>query len=217
MWRKHRIVWPAVMAVGLLGCGGSDQGDAKSSAKADPKANVPQDKSPLYVGNSRGSCSADKDAMAKLDGPAAAVAQFLTSLCRGEDENTRLMLTNKAREVADRVGLIFAPSGSDTALFEIHEVKYIDDNGAQVVCASSDLDRDLERQVKKSAWVVRREAQGWRIAGVSTAATPGKAALTMNFEDPQDMAARVPKPRSAATQPNPQAQRPGPPGGPIRK
>ncbi len=212
MWRKHRIVWPAVVAVGLLGCGGSDEPETKSAAEGNDVQKGEKDGSPLYVGNARGT---GHDGKTQLDGPAAAVALFLTAVCQGEDEKTSSMLTAKAREVTGSIGMQIAPRGSDTAQFEILEVKYIDDNGAQVVCTLSDLDTDLQRQTERLAWVVRREPEGWRIAGVATAATPDKAAQTMNFENRQKMAALVPKSQSRDAQP--QAQRPGPPNGPIRQ
>ena len=217
MWRKHRIVWPAVVAVGLLGCGGSDQPDAKTPAEGNNAQADETAGSPLYVGNARGTGGAGRRGKAQLDGPAAAVARFLTAYCQGEDEKTSLMLTNRAREVTGNLGLKVAPPGSDTAQFQIHEIKYIDENGAQVVCTWSDLDRDLERQTEKLAWVVRREPEGWRIAGVATAATQDEAAHTVNFEDARAMAALVPKPQSSDAQPPPRAQRPGPPSGPIRR
>jgi len=214
MWRKHRIVWPAVMAVGLLGCGGSDQPETKPSAQRNDAQKSEKPGSPMYAGDARGTGQHGKT---QLDGPAAAVAKFLTAVCQGEDEETSLMLTGRAREVTGSIGMQVAPPGSDTAQFQIHEVKYIDDNGAQVVCTWSDLDKDLQRQTEKLAWVVRREPEGWRIAGVASAATPDKASQTMNFEDRQEMAALVPKPQARRPQPPPQVQRPGPPNGPIRQ
>ena len=202
MWQKHQIVWPAVVAVGLLGCSGSDQ---------------PETKPPAEGNNAQEGEVTDPGAYASRDEPAAAVAQFLTAVRQGEDEKTSLMLTSRAREVTGSLGMQVAPPGSDTAQFQILDVKYIDDNGAHVVCTWSDLDKDLERQTEKLAWVVRREPEGWRIAGVATAATPDEAAHTVNFENRQAMAALVPKPQSRDAQPPPQAQRPGPPNGPIRQ
>lgn len=36
-------------------------------------------------------------------------------------------------------------------------------------------------------WVLRRQAEGWRIAGMALELLPGQPPQFLNFEDPQDM------------------------------
>jgi len=36
-------------------------------------------------------------------------------------------------------------------------------------------------------WVLRREKEGWRLAGMATELVPGQEPQFLNFEDPDDM------------------------------
>jgi len=105
----------------------------------------------------------------------------------GEDEQASSLLTDLARQKTGEMDLQVAPPGSDTAQFEIGEVEMLGEEGARVHCRWSDLDAEGNRSSEKIIWAVRREAKGWRIAGMAPTIFPGEPPLLLNFEDPEEM------------------------------
>ena len=167
MWRTGWIVWLAVLAVGIMGCGGSDEtgqagdGEAQLGGSADGGQN----------------------------GPAAAVFEFLEAVRSGNDEKAASMLTKMARQKTAELNMEVAPPGSDTAEFEVGKVEYLDADrsGARVTSAWSDLDEKSQKRTDEIVWMVRREPEGWRIAGVAATVFEGEPPLLLNFEDPEEM------------------------------
>jgi hypothetical protein len=160
MWRNHWILSLAVLTVGMMGCGGSDS-----------------------TGQSGGNTHAERDT------PEAAVAEFLEAVRNGDDEKTARMLTAAARKTTAELGLEVAPPGSDTAQFEVGKAEYLSPSGARVACTLSDLDENSQRQTERLVWMVRREPEGWRIAGVAATVVEGEPPRAVDFENPRAMAA----------------------------
>ena len=79
------------------------------------------------------------------------------------------------------------PPASDTARFSIGKIDYVNDDGARVACTWTDLDEQGQPKTDEAIWVLRREQDGWRIAGVAAQVFPGEPPLLLNFEDPDDM------------------------------
>ena len=127
------------------------------------------------------------DAVAKADGPAAAVAQFLEAIRTGNDEVASRMLSKLARQKTAALNQSVTPPASDTAKFTVGKVDMIGDDGARVACTWTDLDPDRQPKTDEAFWVVRHEAEGWRIAGVAAQIFPGEKPVLLNFEDPEDM------------------------------
>ena len=75
--------------------------------------------------------NAGADRAAQLDGPAAAVHEFLEALRTGNDERASKMLTAAAREKTASLNRNVTPPASDTARFTIGKVDYVNDDGAQ--------------------------------------------------------------------------------------
>jgi hypothetical protein len=121
----------------------------------------------------------------KPAGPDVAVFDFLKSVQTGDDEKAAGMLTKTAREKTAAMDLVVAPPGSPTASFEVGEVEMIGDNGAYVACSWSDKDPEGQLRTDQIVWVLRKEPEGWRIAGMVTTLFDEK--LVLNFEDPEDM------------------------------
>ena len=63
----------------------------------------------------------------------------------------------------------------------------VGDDGARVPCTWTDIDEEGQRKSDDAIWVARREADGWRIAGVASTVFPGEPPLLLNFEDPEEM------------------------------
>jgi hypothetical protein len=124
---------------------------------------------------------------AKAGGPTEAVAEFLEAVRTGNDEAATRMLSAVARQRTAALNRNVTPPASDTAKFAIGKVDYVGQDGARVACTWTDLDADGQSKTDEAIWVVRRESNGWRIAGVAAQVFPGEPPLLLNFEDPQDM------------------------------
>jgi hypothetical protein len=161
MWRTVWIVGLAIAAMGVAGCGGSDQTPGVSGVAG--------------------------QARAEAGGPAEAVHEFLEAVRTGDDEKATMMLTPLARQKTAERGMEVAPQGSDTARFEVGKVEYLSDTGARVASTWSDLGGSSERRTDEIVWMLRRESEGWRIAGAAATVFEGEPPLLLNFEDPDEM------------------------------
>lgn len=184
-------------------------------------------------------CGKSAEQPKTVAGPETAVAEFLQAVRSGNDAKTSEMLTTAARETTAALGMPLTPSGSDTAEFKVGAVEYVGEDGARVACTLSDLDENLQRQSQELVWMVRREPQGWRIAGVAIPLGDGQPPRALNFESREDMAqlaggaaatsspaqtqaqAQAQPPAQAQTQAQPQvqpqAQRPESPPDSVRR
>ncbi len=179
MWRKHAMVWAAVLAVGMAGCGDSaTTGEVPASGDGGGQP-------------------------APLEPPAAAVAEFLDAARSGDSKRTAMMFTEAARQLVDELQIVISPPTSDTAEFVIGKVKYFGEDAARVACTLSDLDENSQRCSEEVIWMVRQEPEGWRIAGAATTSAEGQPSQAIDFEDRQQMAEM-----RQAQQGNAQAQRP---------
>jgi hypothetical protein len=171
MLRNHGWLTLATMTCFcIFGCGKSD-GPIQQSGKSPENNN----QSTTSSSNS-----------ATID-PAIACRDFLEALRTGNDVKAAAMLSTNAREKAAALNGV-TPIASDTARFTIGKVKCVGSDGAQVDSTWSDVDDSGQYQTDNAIWVLRREEQGWRIAGVAWTVFPGEPPLLLNFEDPADMA-----------------------------
>ncbi len=115
--------------------------------------------------------------------PRAVVAAFLDAIRRGDDQAILTMYTERARQQAATLGQHFAPKGSDTARFTVGEVEYLADDGARVACTWTDLDENGQPHTDKALWMVRRQPEGWRVAGMAVKVFDGEQYLLLDFED----------------------------------
>ena len=162
MWRKCSMAFCAVLAVAVIGCGQSPQTGDKPGDAAVSSADVTR------------------------AGPAAAVFEFLDAVRTGNAQRTMAMLSSAAREKTPEFqGVVNLPA-SDTARFELGQVKQVAADVAQVACTWTDLDEHGQPETDRAIWVVRLEPSGWRIAGVAITVFEGEPPLLLNFEDPED-------------------------------
>ncbi|MBX3413013.1 MAG: hypothetical protein KF708_10025 [Pirellulales bacterium] len=131
--------------------------------------------------------AAQTQAPADVEGPDKAVFKFLEAVRTGNEKIADEMLTPTARQKTKELEMVVAPPGSDTASFEVDSVEMVAEDGAHVSCVWSDVDESGERRSDSIIWMVRREFDGWRIAGMATKVFEDQPPLFLNFEDPEDM------------------------------
>jgi hypothetical protein len=156
--RNWLVILAALTVLPLTGCGNSD--------KPAP-------------GSTPGSISAAT--------PDKAVFQFLEAVRVGNDATAGQMLTKLAREKTAEMQLVVAPPGSETAKFSVGEVEFLGESGAHVASTWTDIVEDGQPHTDTIVWILRKEPEGWRIAGMGTKLFDDSPPLLLNFEDPEDM------------------------------
>ncbi len=151
----------ALGALAICGCGGGATDDQQQSASAKTAAKVPA--------------------------PDKAVFDFLEAVRTGDDAKAAEMLTELARTETAKYELVVAPPGSETASFQVGEVEYIAEDVVHVTSRWTDVGEDGQPHTDDIIWMLRREPQGWRIAGMATKLFADDLPLLLNFEDPEDM------------------------------
>jgi hypothetical protein len=171
MWKMRWVMILVVLAGLVSGCGKSTkQPSAASGGSAAVGANTGVAENGV-----------------KLEGPAAAAYEFLEALRTGSDEKALKLLSTVAREKTAALDRGITPSASDTARFAVGKVEYINDDGARVACTWTDNDSKGQPQTDEAVCAVRREPDGWKIAGIAFRVFPGEPLLQLNFEDPAEM------------------------------
>ena len=170
MRNRHRTLLWGVLCVGLIGC---SRGGDSSHTTTDTQTSDSQ--------------ASSAGIAADTTKPESAVAKFLEAVRTGDDETAANMLTSRARKETTERKMEVAPPGSDTARFEVGEVEYVDQDGARVSSTWTDQDHTGQPRSDQIVWMVRREEEGWRIAGMAASVFPGKPPLLLNFEDPDEM------------------------------
>ncbi len=121
------------------------------------------------------------------DGPETAVSRFLEAVRTGDDQQTEAMFTKLAREkIRELEDIQVAPPGSDTAKFTVGKPEMLGDDGARVPSQWTDLDRDGNPRTDEITWMVRKEPEGWRIAGMAAVVFEGEDPLLLDFENPKE-------------------------------
>ncbi|EAQ76849.1 hypothetical protein [Blastopirellula marina] len=121
--------------------------------------------------------------------PKTAVESFLAALRDGNKELTSKLLTQKARDETRKHHLAIDPVGATGAKFEVGETIYItsEKRGAHVESHWFDVDPQGKAVSYEIVWIMRREAGGWRVAGMATELFAGEPPLVLPFENPQEM------------------------------
>lgn len=119
--------------------------------------------------------------------PDAAVRSFLEAIRIGDHKAAETMLTETARKKTSEMDLLVAPPGSLTAKFEIGASEVIENQVAHVASVWTDVGEDGKPQANEFIWALRRQPEGWRVAGVAVQMFPNQPPLLLDFEDPADM------------------------------
>lgn len=125
----------------------------------------------------------------KLDAPESVVSAFLESLRAGNDTMAAALLTDVARQETQKKGLKVQPPGTPDMTYQIGQTEYVTEakDGAHVGSVWSEKLDTGETASFEVIWVLRREPQGWRIAGMATPVGDDSQPLFLNFEDPDDL------------------------------
>jgi hypothetical protein len=168
--------------IGLAGCGntgapataalGRAAADASGGALASDNRPPPKPTSSIPAGAT----------------PDQVVAEFLSALKGGDKATTAALLTAKAWEETSKHNIEVDPQSAPNAQYQVQAAQYLPDNpsGAHVTSVWTEVydDGNVTYQI---VWVLRREQDGWRIAGMALELVPGQDLAFLNFEDPADM------------------------------
>ena len=121
--------------------------------------------------------------------PEFVVKAFLDALSRGDKDHTAQLLTDKARAETKSKGLVVSPESVPHASYKVADAEILADNpnGAHVCSVWTEKFEDGSQEEYEIVWVLRKQKDGWRIAGMATELAPGQKPLYLNFEDPEDM------------------------------
>ena len=174
-------LWMAALSVTfflLTGCGKSENaGPAADGSATGNRAIGPA-----------GSGSPDTAAL-QSSKPTEIVAHFYDALRDGDASKIAALLTDKAREETSRSGLAIRSPGSTSLAYQIGEFEYVtpEKDGAHVKSVWTEADADGQRVSTDVIWVMRKQQNGWRVAGMATPVEEGQLPLLFNFEDPENM------------------------------
>jgi hypothetical protein len=118
--------------------------------------------------------------------PASTTTAFLEAVRTGNDQLAASLLTPKARQRTAEKGMVVAPTASESASYQIHETVN-NEGGVYVPSDWTDVDADGNMHTQRIVWALRKEAEGWRIAGMAAKLFPDRPPVLLNFEEPDDM------------------------------
>jgi hypothetical protein len=165
--------------MGIVGCSGKTAPNAPSSASSVQSAatgatvagqNGPQPQ-PIAV---------PTDAS-----PDQVVTVFLNALRSGDSPTTESLLTSKARQELAKHSLSVDVQSAPNASYQVRAAEILDANGAHVKSVWTEKFDDGD-ETYEIVWALRRQPEGWRLAGMAMELIPGQMQF-LNFEDPQDM------------------------------
>jgi hypothetical protein len=120
--------------------------------------------------------------------PDQVVSVFLEAMRAADATSVETLLTTQAREETKRHNMPVEPVAAPHAQFQVAAPQYLpmNPNGAHVQAQWTESD-GMTNYTHTVIWVLRRQAEGWRIAGFAIELVPGQGPQFLNFEDPADM------------------------------
>lgn len=166
MKRNKVAAFLTMLALSAAGCGGGGPAPEQAATSAVPAAT--KDSGPP---------------------PDAVVKQFLEAVKAADPLAADLLLTPGARAESEKSGMSVAPPGSPTATFEVGEVEYRKEEGEMGAHVASKWSDVIEGETRTDTivWILRKESEGWRIAGMATKVFENEPPLILNFEDHESM------------------------------
>lgn len=122
--------------------------------------------------------------------PQEVVRVFLEATRQGDDQIAAAMLTRKAIEETSKRNLSVQPPGSPTMTYEIDRAEKAPNGGAYVKSLWTEAVGDIQEQYEV-VWILRPEAEGWRISGMAAQFSEDSDPVLIDFEHPTDLAERV--------------------------
>lgn len=171
-WKVSIVV--ALLAAGVSGCGKSDNPSPVAQNNATQSGATPVPGPPKQV---------PADAT-----PDQVVTVFLDAMRAADAPTIEALLTTKAKEETVRHNMPVEPVAAPHAQFQVAAPQYLpmNPNGAHVQAQWVETD-GMDTYTHSVIWVLRRQAEGWRIAGFAIELIPGQGPQFLNFEDPADM------------------------------
>jgi len=172
----RRISWTIALLL-LAGCGGASD-DASTSQLSAPSSQTPIAGDP---GNAA-RMSADPDT------PAYVVGQFYEALGNRDDQAISRLLTDEARDETAKNDLEIRLQENTKLTYEIGETEYVTEGagGAHVGSLWTETDQHGQEMALDVVWILRRQTDGWRIAGFAQV-FENELPVVSNFEDPDQM------------------------------
>lgn len=123
--------------------------------------------------------------------PDQVISVFLDALRVGDSATTANLLTSKAREETAKHNIAVDPQSAPGAKYAVAPAEFLPDNPHGAHVRSSWTETYQDGTVNYDiVWVLRRQKEGWRIAGMALELVPGQDPAFLNFEDPTDMLAK---------------------------
>ncbi|ADB15237.1 hypothetical protein Psta_0550 [Pirellula staleyi DSM 6068] len=123
--------------------------------------------------------------------PDQVISVFLDALRVGDSATTANLLTSKAREETAKHNIAVDPQSAPGAKYSVAPAEFLADNPHGAHVRSSWTETYQDGTVNYDiVWVMRRQKEGWRIAGMALELVPGQEPAFLNFEDPTDMLAK---------------------------
>jgi hypothetical protein len=165
-----------VLAMGLVGC--SKKSDSSSAA-----ANAPQQQ------QAPGAAAPKQPPSQPIAVPVSAapdqvVTVFLNALRTGDSPTTESLLTAKAREELAKHSLSVDVQSAPNAVYQVRPAEGVpgDPTGAHVSSVWTEKFDDGE-ETYEIVWALRRQNDGWRVAGMAMQLLPGQPMQFLNFEE----------------------------------
>jgi len=174
-----------VLSLGVAGCQSQNSSEGSVEGGGDQATQgQPGSKREAIAATAKPQSAPGKEAS-----PHDVVAAFLTALRNGDENVASCLLTSRAREETAKRNLVVQPPGAPSATYQVGEVEYATEqkDGAYVPSSWTENDRDGVAHTYQITWVLRRQSDGWRVAGMATQVDEAKPPLFLNFEDPEDM------------------------------
>lgn len=198
--KKLRWLLPVLVGFAAVGCGKTQVAETEKPAPGQDRpavarentnqANTPTDDRDSFRSNSPAANGVAKDLPVRVDSPPDfVVKEFLNALKAGDDGVTAGLLTAVAREETAKSNLAVQPPGTPNAQYQVTaaEVDAQDPTLAQVACIWTEGDDQGGQRTDEVIWVLKKEAQGWRVCGMAMHVPSRMEPVLFNFEDPSEM------------------------------
>ena len=198
------------IAIGLAGCSSKKAVDsAGTSASPQMAANQQVQGQPRVVTQPIG--------VPATAAPDQVVTVFLNALRSGDSPTTESLLTTRARQELAKHSLSVDVQPAENAIYQVRPADILaDQSGAHVKSVWTEKFDDGD-ETYEIVWLLRRQAEGWRVAGMAMQLIPGQDMQVLNFEDPADMLRKKEEAIATMRQPAAEtAQQPQPSSAPQR-
>jgi hypothetical protein len=133
--------------------------------------------------------------------PDQVVTVFLNALRSGDSPTTESLLTTRARQELAKHSLSVDVQPAENAIYQVRPADILaDQSGAHVKSVWTEKFDDGD-ETYEIVWLLRRQADGWRVAGMAMQLIPGQDMQVLNFEDPADMLRKKEEAIAAMQQP----------------